>query len=204
MGEDNAMRLALDLLHVPSRVHYMRSVSLPDGMELLLRVAAGEPDAVDQAGAMTLRNADTLRAAAAFFVEQVLLADDADSYRVLGASAFTSAADLRRHMALLVRHFHPDVATREQDALFAGRVTKAWENVKTPERRAEYDLSHQQEMPRGGPRVRRNSRSRAAGRAAAAVGIMRTENGIGHHLERTRPGWLQRLLQRLLPGMAGG
>ena len=50
-----------------------------------------------------------VRLAATFFIEQILFAPHADSYRVLGASPQASASELRRNVALLLRWLHPDL-----------------------------------------------------------------------------------------------
>ena len=80
-----------------------------------------------------------MRKASAFFIEQILLDPEADSYRVLGADRSATASELRRNMALLLRWLHPDMDRRGTRSMFAGRVTGAWETLKTPERRAAYD-----------------------------------------------------------------
>jgi hypothetical protein len=88
-----------------------------------------------------------LQDAAIFFIEQILLSRNADSYRVLGASRESSHAELRYHMALLMRWLHPDVVSEGAShaclgrSIYASRVTKAWEAVKTDERREVYDSS---------------------------------------------------------------
>ena len=82
-----------------------------------------------------------MRAAATFYIEQILLFSDADSYRVLGASAETSSKDLRRNMALLMRWLHPDSRATDDRAIFAHRVSTAWESLKSAERRADYDAA---------------------------------------------------------------
>ena len=56
-----------------------------------------------------------VREASAFFIEQILLGPDADSYRVLGADRNAAAAELRRNMALLLRWLHPDMTPRPFD-----------------------------------------------------------------------------------------
>ena len=139
MGADAAIRLAIDLMQVPSRVRLARKAPLPDGLELLLKVAADESDAIDAAALLTSRPPQTLKSAASFFIEQILLAPDTDSYRVLGARAESSTTELRRNMALLVRHLHPDTNQNAGKSIFAGRVSLAWNDLKTPERRAAYD-----------------------------------------------------------------
>jgi DnaJ domain len=138
-GEGAALRIALNLVRVPWRVRLLKAESLPQGVPLLLRIAAGDHEAEARAVAMTDKSVDAIREAAAFFIEQILLCPEADSYRVLGASPSADSSELRRNMALLTRWLHPDLDRHGERAVFVGRVTKAWNDLKTPERRAAYD-----------------------------------------------------------------
>jgi hypothetical protein len=141
MSEGKALKLAIDLLHVPSRVRHMRTEALPDDVLVLLEIAAGDSQAMNRAADATGRSRDVLLNAAAFFIEQIMFAPDSDSYRVLGGNAQTTSSDLRRNMVLLLRWLHPDVKGNSSGnrSVFAGRVTLAWEDLKTAERRATYD-----------------------------------------------------------------
>ena len=139
MGEWAALRLALDLHQVPWRVRLVREHPLPQGMPMLLNVATGDSASVQAAAAALSRPSETVREAATFFIEQILLAPGADSYRVLGASSAATGGDLRHNMALLMRWLHPDVAREGDPAVFAARIASAWNTLKTPERRAAYD-----------------------------------------------------------------
>jgi hypothetical protein len=142
MGEAAALRLALELLYMPSRVRALKASPLPDGVAVLLRIAAGEEAAAAEAAELSGRSPAVVRNAAAFFLEQILLFPEADSYRVLGATRNASGEELRRNMALLMRWLHPDVVHQQAErTIFAGRVTRAWENLKTPDRRSAYDAS---------------------------------------------------------------
>jgi hypothetical protein len=82
-----------------------------------------------------------LQDAAGFFIEQVLLSQNADNYRTLGANRDASYAELRHHMALLVKWVHPDLISGGASgpcldrSVYANRVTKAWEALKTGARR---------------------------------------------------------------------
>jgi hypothetical protein len=154
MAEATALKLAVDLLHVPSRARPMRSAALPDDVLTLLEIAAGDPDATSRASELTGRAPDVVRNAAAFFVEQILLAPGSDSYRVLGGNAQTSSGDLRRNMALLLKWLHPDMERNNSDdrSVFAGRVTLAWEDLKTSERRAAYDALQKDRARDASPR----------------------------------------------------
>ena len=177
MGEATALKLAIDLLHVPSRVRPMRSATLPGDMLTLLEIAAGNADVTRQASEATGRTQDVVRNAAAFFIEQLLLAPGADSYRVLGGTAQTSSSDLRRNMALLLRWLHPDMEHNGSGdrSGFAGRITLAWEDLKTAERRAAYDAVQQ------GRRTTSGARGKSGGRPASAALTQANTGTVSRH-----------------------
>jgi hypothetical protein len=129
---------------------------------LLLRVAAGDPASEKAAVDATGRSNEAVRQAATFFIEQILLAPDADSYRVLGASPAASNGELRHNMALLMRWLHPDAA-RDEHSTFATRIGMAWNNLKTPDRRAAYD-SQRQAILRAASREKCDRAPRSANR----------------------------------------
>lgn len=139
MSHALALRISLDLVHMPSRARLLRRAPLPDDVVVLLQILAGQEEALPAASESTGRPADLLLESAAFFVEQVMLHPDADSYQVLGAHPHATNSELRRNMALLLTWLHPDLARQKDRAVLAQRVTTAWEDVKTPERRALYD-----------------------------------------------------------------
>ena len=80
-----------------------------------------------------------LKEAAVFYLTQILLHPGADSYRTLGVSPDAPQEELRRNMAWLLRWLHPDLDQENAFDQYSRRVIRAWENVKTPERRAMYD-----------------------------------------------------------------
>lgn len=137
----SALRLAIDLLHAPSRVRVARSRPLPEGMDFLLRLAARDEAAEIEAVEACGRSRDVVREAAIFFVEQVLVGPGSDSYRMLGADRQAPAAELRRNMALLLRSFHPDIERDRDRSMTAAKVIRAWDDLKTPQRRASYDCA---------------------------------------------------------------
>jgi hypothetical protein len=136
---NRALKIAIDLMHVPSQVRLFRKETLPDDVLMLLRIAAGDQESEQTAVALADRSLEVIRKAAMFFIEQILFAPDADSYRVLGTSFGASSGELRRNVALLLRWLHPDLDPHGARAIFIGRVTAAWNDLKTPERRAAYD-----------------------------------------------------------------
>jgi DnaJ domain len=153
----DGIRVAIELLHVPSRVRIVRTEPLPAGVDLLLRIAAGEAEAEKTAIASTGRPRELIRQAAIFFIEQVLLCPNSDSYRVLGTDSQASSGELRRNMALLIKWLHPDQDPGGQRSMFASRVIRAWDDLKTPKRRASYDYTRRTASVR-----KRVSKSRSA------------------------------------------
>jgi hypothetical protein len=129
----------MNLLHLPSQAAHMRAGPLPEGVSILLRIAAGDAAVTNQASTSLGRPRETVRDAATFFLEQILLHSDSDSYRVLGASREANYPELRRNMTLLLQWLHPDMDRDDLRSVFATRVTRAWNDLKTPERRAAYD-----------------------------------------------------------------
>jgi hypothetical protein len=146
MHEWAALRLALDLLYVPWRVRLVRNQPLPEGVAVLLSVAAGDPASEAAAVEAVGRPREVVRQAATFFIEQILLSPDADCYRVLGANPAATNGELRHNMAFLMRWLHPDIASQGEQAIFAARIGTAWNSLKTPERRAAYDTERQNVM----------------------------------------------------------
>lgn len=185
MAEATALRVAIDLLNVPSRVRLVRAEPLPAGIPMLLAIAAGDEAALAAAAELTGRSSRVVAQAAAFFIEQILLAPDADSYRVLGATRAASGSELRRNMALMLRWLHPDM--HGDHSLFAARVTRAWEDLKTPERRAAYD---QQAMVAGALKEPAPAR---AGRAGSRPGAHRVRRTVHYG---SRPPHAQRVVHR--------
>lgn len=164
MSDKMALKIAIDLMHVPSQVRLLRSEPLPDGVLTLLRIAAGDAE-VESAAALAIdRPQEFVRRAATFFIEQILFAPNSDSYRVLGASPQAGAGELRRNVALLLRWLHPDLDSASERSIFVGRVTAAWNDLKTPDRRSAYDdlLRHSAEgsKPTRGAGKSRSGRQR--------------------------------------------
>jgi len=146
MSRQAAIRAALSLIKVPTQARMLRALPLPEGVSLLLKVAVRDSEALSEAAALTGRPSEHLVDASGFFIEQILLHPDADSYRALGAEPRATTGDIRVHMALLMRWLHPDVDPSR--AHLANRVLRAWDDVKTPERRKALDLLLQATSPK--------------------------------------------------------
>ena len=145
MREPAALQAALALVTRPAQARTASHQPLPSGMTFLLEVAAGDNDAASEARRITGRSDKALRRAAGFFIEQCLLSQAANSYRVLGVGSEDPQAVLRRHMVLLMKWLHPDTAEQHRSAadvdrsVFASRIAAAWDDLKTDDRRSAYD-----------------------------------------------------------------
>ncbi len=139
MAGRTALKLAIGLLHAPSQAQLIRSEPLPDDVLSLLRIVTGGAVVAREAALTARRSPDTVRRAAVFFIEQILFAPDADSYRLLGVDASADAEELQRNAALLFKWLHPEPNAQGTRAEFASRLAAAWSDLKTPDRRAAYD-----------------------------------------------------------------
>ena len=144
-----AMRVAIDSFQVPSRLHKCKAEELPEGMDLLLRLVSGDEAAKFEVSTVSGRSMETVGAAAEFFVEQVLFSKNSDAYRVLGSTRGAPLELLRRNMNMLAKWSHPNGTKEGQHHYPALRLTEAWNHLKTPERRAEYDRQLDQLLAKG-------------------------------------------------------
>lgn len=131
MTDGEALRAAIDLFYLPSKVRIVRTQPLPKGTGLLLRLAAGDTAATREAQTHSNRSASANTQAAVFFIEQVLLKPDADEYTILGLDPTANIAEFRAHMALLLKWLHPDISGDEYRSLMARRVIDAWNKIKS-------------------------------------------------------------------------
>ena len=155
MRRAQALALALSLFERPIAARSAQTLPLPKGVTFVLEVAAGDPQAIGEAVRLTGRSQTELQRAAGFFIEQVLLTSTADSYRVLGANREAAPAELRRHMALIMRWLHPDLisdytfGSALTRSLYTKRVTGAWEFIKAQKRPEGSDGSENKEEHAG-------------------------------------------------------
>ena len=180
--------MAIDLMRAPSNVRRVRAAPLPKDVGKLLAIAAGDEAVLMEAKKGTNRSEHSLREAAAFYIEQILLHPDADHYRVLGAQPEASSAELRRNMALMIRWLHPDQNNGAERSVFVARVTRAWNELKNEERRAAYDLNRRRELSRrAAHRLKRDQKRSGA-------------SSINTRVPRPPLGLLKRLMVTLFGG----
>lgn len=162
-----ALHIALALLADPVLVHKAQQNVLPQDVTLLLELAAGDEAATVRGRHQTGLEEPALREAADFFIEQILFDYQADSYRTLGCPRTATHEELRRNMALLMRWLHPDLhATRNRAAadreVFVTRVSRAWEDLKSEERRKAYDRQTPTAVGSAHPSASKHPRGRSA------------------------------------------
>lgn len=192
MRDLEALRLALYVFHLPSAVRGVREKPLPAGILSLLEVAAGEAGAAEAAASKLDRPPEVVSRASSFFIEQILLAPDADAYRVLGAGRDIGDADLRRNMALILRWVHPDTNRTAERSAYAARVTKSWEALKSHDRRAAYDAANPVKVTANSSRISRRRSNNPRGPAQQA---QQTPHGFA---ERSKPGLIEAALRFIL------
>ena len=132
--------IVMGVFREPGLIADLRDKQLPDDLQLVMRLAAGEGAASRGAMEATGETAEVLADASVFFLQQILFAPGADSYRVLGADAHTPDERLRENYRWLMKWLHPDRNQDGWEAVYADRVNVAWQDLKTPQRRADYDL----------------------------------------------------------------
>ncbi len=134
MAERRAIDLALDLARMPALARIMRKQVLPADLLDVIRIAAGCPEVSEAALAATHEPLSVIRAAAVFYLEEMLFFPDAGLHRNLGVAPGASRAQMRLHMRWLLQWLHPDHNPDETAGLLAQRVIKAWRELGRRER----------------------------------------------------------------------
>ncbi|RZA16643.1 MAG: hypothetical protein EOP93_14835, partial [Lysobacteraceae bacterium] len=139
-AKGTALEWALALMRAPGERHALRGKPLPGGVDVLLGIAAGvAPDALAQASRAFGEPEARVREAARFYAREVLFFPGADAYRTLGVNHRDGIHTIKAHYRLLQHWLHPDRTSGQDDAIFAGRVNLAWNQLRTAERRKAYD-----------------------------------------------------------------
>jgi hypothetical protein len=136
-----AVLCALALLRSPRDARPASGDRLPTGIAQLLRIAGGDAQALAAARNASGADDQEMRDAAVFYVQQVLFAPGADSYRVLGVDSDADDDRIKEHYRWLVRWLHPDRNPDAWEAIYADRVNRAWQDLRTRDRRQRFDDS---------------------------------------------------------------
>jgi hypothetical protein len=142
MARPAAIRIALDLAFTPVLTALAARQPLPPGMITVLKIAGGCKATLDEAVATTGEPPEKVRQAVILFLETVLFTPNAGSYRILGAQRAATQAELRDHMGWLMKWLHPDREKSEWEASLSLKVSAAWDDLKSAERRQRYDEAH--------------------------------------------------------------
>jgi hypothetical protein len=139
MTGPDALSVAVAIYREPAQAADWRQRRLPADVELLLRIACAEREALDVARARTSLGERDLTEAAVLTLQQLLFNSGGDAYRILGAPADAPHDQLRRHYRWLMKWLHPDRDGDGWESIYADRVNLAWQALKTPERRSRHD-----------------------------------------------------------------
>lgn len=139
MSETHALKIAIELFHLPSQIRTARTRPLPNGTHLVLRLIVDDPDAIREAQSLNDRPLSDMRQAAIFFVEQILLDPEADAFRTLGVERTATTAECRANMALLLKWLHPDLNGDDRRATMARQVIDSWKLISI-QRHADQNL----------------------------------------------------------------
>ncbi|MDS4025648.1 MAG: DnaJ domain-containing protein [Candidatus Contendobacter sp.] len=169
------------------------AVPLPEGMDRLLWLANGSPEALEAAIRQTSAKPQELRDAARFCIQQWCLARGADPYRVLGVRPDVSPEQIKEHYRLLMRLFHPDRAAGHETWTdhYASRINEAWAILS---RSSDRTLSDKQQYPE------QTSPQQIAHHPATDRTVERLRPLSSRHTAGRRPQAQRRWLSRLMWG----
>ena len=166
------------------------TASLPEGIDRLLWLANGSPEALETGIHQTGAKPQELRDAARFCIQQWCLVRGADPHRVLGVKPGASPEQVKEHYRLLMRLFHPDRAAGRETWTdhYASRINEAWTVLSRSQDRATPD---DQPYPRYVPA--QDTTHPAAERAVKRAGPLSSRHQPERRL-RARRRWLPQLL----------
>jgi len=131
----DALAAALLLARLPSLAQAAREQALPPDILSLIRVAAGSPETLRRSVHLTGKDPTFIRAAAVYYLEQVLWTDESDHYRVLGLMPGASRDRVAEHTRWLMRWLLPYLGGSQPESAQFERVLTAWGALKTSEER---------------------------------------------------------------------
>ncbi len=139
VGVPNALIAAFDLADRPGLARVMRTTSLPAGVLVLIQIAAGGTETLHRLVRITGRDPSFIRAAATVYIERVLWARDGDYYRALGVNRDARPREIAKHLLWFAKWVSQEWGWSELEQAFSRKVLTAWNSLKSPELRREYD-----------------------------------------------------------------
>jgi hypothetical protein len=131
----DALSAALLLARRPALVKTARSQPLPADVIMLIRIASNSAETLRHAVHLTGKDPTFIRAAAEFYLEEVLGAEGSDVYRALGLMRGASYDDIAEHTRWLTRWLLPHLGKSDPQSAQLERVLVAWARLKDPEGR---------------------------------------------------------------------
>jgi hypothetical protein len=115
-----AKDLALEVFRQPILARRLQKQQLPDGMLDVIKIAAGDSATLNP-------NADDpqLHNAAIFFLQQALLSNENDNFRLLGLNPNANLDEIREHRRWLLKWLHPDRNHNKWESTLFARVNAA-------------------------------------------------------------------------------
>lgn len=129
MRADTALFHALELAMAPRLAGRLRRRPLPDEVLEVIRIAAGCDATLEQAATLVHREPKFVKAAAQFYVLQIVLHPGADCNRILGVQEGAPRDVMRLHLRWLLLWLHPDRSDSEWRSGYARMVLAAWREV---------------------------------------------------------------------------
>jgi hypothetical protein len=139
VGVPNAVVAAFDLADRPGLARVMRATELPAGVLVLIQIAAGGTETVRGLVSITGRDTAFIRAAATVYIERILWAPDGDHYRALGVNRDARPREIAKHLLWFAKWVSQDWGWSELEHAFSQKVLTAWDTLKSPRLRREYD-----------------------------------------------------------------
>jgi hypothetical protein len=103
---------------------------LPTGVTDLLDLALASPEVLAASSSQFNTNSEELVAAIHFFIQQVLLAEDSNAYRILGVAPSATAAQIKSHYRKLMSLYHPDrIQNSNGCQVYAQRINQAYRSL---------------------------------------------------------------------------
>jgi hypothetical protein len=167
MVEREALQVALELFRSPTLARSAKRMPLPKNVLDVIRIAAGdafEPKIIE--ATFGWPEAD-VRAAAVFYLQQVLFDKNSDDYRLLGLSQGSVEVDVKDHKRALLKWLHPDRNANKWESVLLQRVVKASENILANQ----FSSNRMQIGPTGMPMRSPNSRHGSQRRPKALQSI---------------------------------
>jgi DnaJ domain len=135
----------LDLYRRPenSKAWFDPQSPLPEGVSVVVELANLPPNAprIEHYAHRLHASPSELHAAIGFFIRQVLLAAEADHYRVLGLNPGADIQRIRDHYRKLIGRFHPDRLQGHDEWYqnYSVRINQAYTVLRNPSKRRAYD-----------------------------------------------------------------